>query len=155
MEDKIEHNPPGERILLWFLFLFSIFILVQAFMMPHLTNLSSSGAFPIFIASIMLLCTVSILWKNHTRYSAFKIGEEIEKAIPLVFPKTVAIYTVIVILYILLLYPLHFWVSSALFLIGSFLFLRGAKIIRSFFITAAFLTVSYFLFQYLFKVIFW
>ena len=155
MEDKIEHNPPGERILLWFLFLFSIFILVNAIRLPHLTNLSSSGAFPIFIASIMLLCTARILWKNHTRYSAFKIGEEIEKAIPLVFPKTVAIYTMIVILYILLLYPLHFWVSSALFLIGSFLFLRGAKIIRSFFITAAFLTVSYFLFQYLFKVIFW
>jgi hypothetical protein len=155
VEDKIEHNPPGERILLWFLFLFSIFILVNAIRLPHLTNLSSSGAFPIFIASIMILCTLRILWKNHARYSAFKIGEEFGKAIPLVFPKTVAIYTMIVILYILLLYPLHFWVSSALFLIGSFLFLRGAKIIRSFFITAAFLTVSYFLFQYLFKVIFW
>jgi hypothetical protein len=154
MEDKIEHNPPGERILLWFLFLFSIFILVNAFRIPHLTSLSSGGAFPIFIGSVMFLCTVRILWKNHTRYSAFKIGEEIEKAIPLVFPKTVAIFTLIVILYIFLLHPLHFWVSSSLFLIGSFLFLRAAGIIRSLFITAGFLTTCYFLFQYLFKVVF-
>jgi putative tricarboxylic transport membrane protein len=154
MEDKITARP-GERILIWFLLLFSIFILVQAFMMPHLENLSSSGAFPIFIASIMILCTLRILWKNHARYSALKIGEEIEKATHLVFPKTVAAYTAILILYILLLYPLHFWVSSSLFLIGSFLFLRGAKIIRSLFIAAALLTAIYFLFQYLFRVIFW
>lgn len=154
MEDKITRRP-GERILIWFLLLFSIFILVQAFMMPHLENLSSSGAFPIFIGSIMILCTLRILWENHARYSALKIGEEIEKAIPLVFPKTVAAYTAILILYILLLYPLHFWVSSYLFLVGSFLFLKGAKILRSFFIAAALLGVIYLLFQYLFRVIFW
>ena len=154
MEDKITQRP-GERILIWFLLLFSIFILVNAFMIPHLKNLSSSGAFPIFIGSIMILCTLRILWKNHARYSALKIGEEIEKATHLVFPKTVAVYTAILILYILLLYPLHFWVSSSLFLVGSFLFLRGAKIIRSLFIAAALLTAIYFLFQYLFRVIFW
>ena len=154
MEEKLEQRP-GERILLWFLLVFSIFILIQAFMIPHLENLSSSGAFPIFIASIMILSTLRILWKNHVRYSTFKIGEEFEKAIPLVFPKAVAIYTAIIILYILLLYPLHFWVSSYLFLVGSFLFLKGAKILRSLFIGAGLLVVIYFLFQYLFRIIFW
>ena len=154
MEDKITQRP-GERIVLWFLVAFSIFILIQALMLPNLQNLSSPGAFPIFIISVMILSVLRVLWKNHTRYSAFKIGEEFEKAVPLVFPKTVAAYTAILILYIFLLYPLHFWVSSYLFLVGSFLFLKGAKIFRSFFIAAGMLAAIYLLFQYLFRVILW
>ena len=154
MEDKMRQTP-GERILLWFLVAFSIFILIQAFMLPNLANLSSPGAFPIFIISVMILSVLRILLKNRTRHSAFKIGEEFGKAIPLVFPKTVAVYTAILILYIFLLYPLHFWVSSYLFLVGSFLFLKGAKIFRSFFIAAGMLAAIYLLFQYLFRVILW
>jgi hypothetical protein len=154
MEDKMTQTP-GERILLWFLVAFSIFILIQAFMLPNLQNLSSPGAFPIFVISIMILSVLRVLWKNRTHHSAFKIGEEFGKAIPLVFPKTVAAYTAILILYIFLLYPLHFWVSSYLFLVGSFLFLKGAKIFRSFFIGAGMLAAIYLLFQYLFRVILW
>lgn len=154
MEDKITQRP-GERILLWFLFAFSIFILIQAILLPNLKDLSSPGAFPIFIISVMILSILRILWKNRTHHSTIKIGEEFEKAIPLVFPKTVAAYAAILILYIFLLYPLHFWVSSYLFLIGSFVLLKGAKILRSLFIAAGMLAVIYFLFQYLFRVIFW
>ena len=154
MEDKIERRP-GERILLWFLLAFSLFILIQAFMLTNLKDLSSPGAFPIFIISIMILSVLRIPWKNRTHHSAFKIGEEFGKAIPLVFPKTVAVYTAILLLYIFLLYPLHFWVSSYLFLVGSFLFLKGAKIFRSFFIAAGMLVAIYLLFQYLFRVILW
>ena len=75
--------------------------------------------------------------------------------ITIVFPKTVAVYTGILVLYILFLYPLHFWVSSYLFLLGSFVFLRGAKPFQALFIAAGLLVVIYFLFQYLFRVIFW
>lgn len=154
MEDKMTQTP-GERILLWFLVAFSIFILIQALMLPNLASLSSPGAFPIFVISVMILSILRVLWKNRTRHSTFKIGEEFVKAIPLVFPKTVAAYTAILILYIFLLYPLHFWVSSYLFLVGSFLFLKGANIFRSFFIAAGMLAAIYLLFQYLFRVILW
>ena len=154
MEEKIEQTP-GERILLWFLLAFSIFILIQAFRLPNLHNLSSPGAFPIFVISIMILSVLRVLWKNRTRHSALKTGEEFGKAIPFVFPKNVAIYAAILILYIFLLYPLNFWVSSYLFLVGSFLFLKGAKIFRSFFIAAGMLAAIYLLFQYLFRVILW
>jgi len=154
MEDKVEQRP-GERILLWFLLAFSIFILIQAFILPNLKDLSSPGAFPIFIISIMILSVLRILWKNRRHHSAFKIGEEFGKAIPLAFPKTVAAYTAILILYIFLLYPLHFWASSYLFLVGSFLFLKGAKIFQSFLIAAGMLVAIYLLFQYLFRVILW
>jgi len=154
MEDNITQRP-GERILLWFLFAFSIFILIQAILLPNLKDLSSPGTFPIFIISVMILSILRTLWKNRTRHSTFKIGEEFGKAIPLVFPKTVAVYAAILVLYIFLLYPLHFWVSSYLFLVGSFVFLKGAKILRSFLIAAGMLAAIYFLFQYLFRVILW
>ena len=154
MEEKATQRP-GERILIWFLLLLSVFILIQAIMIPSLENLSSSGVFPIIIASIMIMSMLQVLWKNRARYSAFKIGDEFQKAIPIVFPKTVAVYTGILILYILLLYPLHFWLSSYLFLIGSFLFLKGAKILQSLFIAAGMLVAIYFLFQYIFRVILW
>jgi hypothetical protein len=154
MDDKITHRP-GERILLWFLLAFSLFILIQAIMLPNLKDLSSPGAFPIFIISIMIFSVLRILWKNRRHHSAFKINEEFGKAIPLVFPRNVAAYTGILILYIFLLYPLHFWVSSYLFLVGSFLFLKGAKIFRAIFIATGMLVAIYLLFQYLFRVILW
>lgn len=154
MEEKTKQRP-GERILLWFLLAISIFLLIQAFLLPNLKNLSSPGAFPIFIISVMILSVLRILWKSRTHHSTYKLSEEFGKAIPLVFPKTVAAYTAILILYIFLLYPLHFWVSSYLFLVGSFIFLKGAKVLRSIFIAGGMLVAIYLLFQYLFRVILW
>ena len=154
MEEKTVQKP-GEKILIWFLLFFSIFILVQAIMIPGLKSLSSSGVFPIFISSIMIMTMLRLLWKNRTQYSTRKISDEFKKGITLVFPKTVAVYAGILVLYILFLYPLHFWVSSYLFLLASFVFLRGAKPFQALFIAAGLLVLIYFLFQYLFRVIFW
>jgi putative tricarboxylic transport membrane protein len=150
---KTEENPPGEKILIWFLLLFGIFISVAAYHLP-LEKLSSSGAFPLFIGGVMIATAGGLLWKNRRRYSEYKLGEQIKEALPLVLPARVVIYSLIVICYIFLMRPLGFWVSSPLFLIGSFLYLRGAGIIRSVIITALFLVTCYFLFQYLFKVMF-
>lgn len=154
MEDKITQRP-GERILMWFLLAFSISILILAFRIPHLENLSSSGAFPIFVASVLIGSSLRILWKNREQYAALKLGEEFKQTGPFVFPKIVTTYTAVLILYILLLYPLHFWVSSALFLIGSFILLKGAKVWQSLIIAAATLVAVYLVFQYVFKVILW
>lgn len=154
MEEKTAQRP-GERILIWFLLFFSIFILFQAIMIPGLDTLSSSGVFPIFISSIMIMTMLRLLWKKRAQYSILKIGDEFKKGTAIVFPKTVAVYAGILVLYILFLYPLHFWVSSYLFLLGSFVFLRGAKPFQALFIAAGLLVLIYFLFQYLFRVIFW
>ncbi len=146
---------PGERLMLWFLLAFSVFILITALKTLQLENLSSSGAFPIFIALVMIGSTLTVLWKNRARYAAFRIGEETVRALPLVFPHTVAVFTGILILYISLLEPLHFWVSSFLFLVGSFIFLKGAGWIRSIVIAVGMLVTVYVLFQYTFSVILW
>jgi len=45
--------------------------------------------------------------------------------------------------------------SSFIFLVGSFTFLKGAGWIRSIIIAVGMLVAVYFLFQYIFKVILW
>ncbi|MBS3917696.1 MAG: tripartite tricarboxylate transporter TctB family protein [Deltaproteobacteria bacterium] len=154
MEDKIIQRP-GERILLWFLLAFSIFVLIQALRIPHLENLSSSGAFPIFIALILIGSSLRILWKNRSRYNALNLGEEVRLARPFALPGVVVGYAAILLLYIVLTSPLHFLPSSYLFLVGSFLFLKGATLKKSFPIAALTLAVIYVLFQTIFKVILW
>ena len=146
---------PGERVTLWFLLAFSVFILITALKTLKFENLSSSGVFPVFIALVMVGSTLIVLWKNRVRYAALRVVEECRGMAPFVFPRTVGIYTGILVLYILLLEPLHFWPSAFLFLVGSFLFLKGAGWIRSIIIAIGMLVAIYVLFQYIFTVILW
>jgi hypothetical protein len=67
----------------------------------------------------------------------------------------VVAYIGVLVLYILLLNPLHFWVSSYLFLVGSFLLLKGAKLLRGLIIGAGMLAVIWLLFQYIFRIVLW
>jgi hypothetical protein len=153
MEENTERRP-GERILIWFLLALSIFVFVVSWLMPHDT-LSSSGAFPLFIGSVMILSILRILWKEHRVFASWKWGEEIAQTKTFIFPKEVLAYTVVLVLYLLLLYPLHFWVSSYLFLVGSFLLLKGAKPVKALIIGAGMVAGIWFLFQYIFQIVLW
>lgn len=153
MERNTERKP-GERYLLWFLLALSLFVLVAAWQMPHNTY-SASGSFPLFIGAVMFLSIFRILWKERKVFSSWKWAEEFSRIKPFAFPMQVVTYAVVLILYILLLYPLHFWVSSYLFLVGSFLLLKGAKPVRSLIIGAIMLAVIWLLFEYIFRIILW
>ena len=152
--EESNKRKPGERVLMWFLLALSLFMFVAALLIPH-SSLSSSGAFPILVASIMFLSILRILWKERKIFASWKWAEEILQVKPFVFPMEVVIYIIVLVLYILLLYPLHFWLSSYLFLIGSFLLLKGAKLLRALMIGAMMLAVIWFLFAYIFKVVLW
>jgi putative tricarboxylic transport membrane protein len=154
MEEKITRRP-GERILVWFLLFFGVFVFTQAVQMKGFESLSSPGAFPVFISMVMIFSSASLLWKNRKRYSSLKLREELGLALSLVFPNTVLIYIIILILYLFSLTPLHFFVSSYLFLVGSFILLKGTSIWRSFIVAAGMLGAIYLIFQYIFKVILW
>jgi hypothetical protein len=132
----------------------SLFMFVAALQIPH-RGLSSSGAFPLLVASVMFLSILRILWKDRKVFSSWKWTEEIPRIKPFAFPREVVAYAVVLILYILLLYPLHFWVSSYLFLVGSFLLLKGAKPFRGLIIGAIMLAVIWLLFEYIFRIILW
>lgn len=146
---------PGERIFLWLLLAFGIFVLITALMIPNLENLSSSGVFPIFVASILILTTVRVLWHKRKRHAVLTLREECRQVPAFVLPVTVVGYALILGLYILVTAPLHFLPSSFGFLVISFIFLKGASPLRSLIIAAGTLAGIYVLFQTIFKVILW
>jgi len=146
---------PGERIFLWLLLAFGIFVLITALMIPNLENLSSSGAFPIFIGSVLILSVVRVLWKQRCRYAALTLREGCSQVPAFALPVTVIGYAFILLLYILTTAPLHFLPSSFAFLLISFIFLKGASPLRSVIIGVGTLAGVYVLFQTIFKVILW
>ncbi len=153
MEEKTERRP-GERFLMWFLLALGLFVFIVAWQMPH-DSFASTGAFPIFIGAVMILSILRILWKERKVFASWQWKEETAQVGPYAFPRLVVLYTVVLILYILLLYPLHFWVSSYLFLVGSFLLLKGSTILRGLVIGAIMLATIWLLFQYIFRIVLW
>lgn len=154
MSEQVQPRP-GERFFLWLLLAFSVFVLLTAIRIPHLENLSSSGAFPIFIGSILILSCVRVLWQNRKRYTALTPGEECRQVSVFLLPLNVVGYALIVGLYILTTVPLHFLPSSFGFLVVSFIFLRGTTPLRSLVIAAGTLAGIYLLFHSVFRVILW
>jgi uncharacterized protein YacL len=146
---------PGERIFIWLLLCLGVFVLITALMIPHLENLSSSGVFPIFVGSILILTMVHILWQNRKRYAVWTLREECKQVPSFVLPITVIGYAGILLLYILTTAPLHFIPSSFAFLVISFIFLRAASPVLSVIIAVGTLAGIYGLFQTIFKVILW
>jgi len=153
MEGNTERKP-GERILTWFLLALSLFVLVNAWRMPHET-LSSSGAFPLFIGSVMILSVLRVLWKEWKVFASWKWGDERSLIQPFVLPKEVIAYIVVLVLFMLLTSSLGFWISSYLFLVGSFLLLKGARPVKALIIGVVMLAIIWLLFQYIFRIILW
>jgi len=156
MEEKMKGRP-GERWLLWFLLVFSVFFLYQSFRIPDLKSFSSSGAFPIFICSILALSTIRIMLRNRKKFLQPSSGlmNEMREARIFAFPKTIVIYIGILILYMIILEPLHFIGSSFVFLVISIIFLKGTTLRGVFFVAAGTIAAIYLIFQTLFKVILW
>lgn len=132
-----------------------MFMLVTAVRIPHLENLSSSGAFPIFIGSVLILSTVRVLWQNRKRYAVLTWVEESRQGAAFVLPLNVVGYALILLLYILTTAPLHFLPSSFGFLVISFIFLKATTPLRSLIISVGTLASIYVLFHTVFRVILW
>ncbi len=153
MEKNIPPRP-GEKIFIWFLLLFSTLTLIYSFTLPH-ENLSSPGTFPVLIGAVLIVSALSVLWKNRKLYREDTLKKQIAKIGEFALPRQVVIFTIILILYIVLIGPLHFIFSSYLFLTGSFILLKGTGPIRALLLAAAVLGGIYLVFQYVFKVILW
>jgi putative tricarboxylic transport membrane protein len=71
-----------------------------------------------------------------------------------VFPKQIIVFSGIIILYMILLVPLHFLVSSFLFLIVSMVYFLGLKFAKSAIpLSAIVLFVIYVIFHYIFRIV--
>ncbi len=145
----------GETVFTWLLLLFSIFVLVMAYLISGFSSVSSPGTFPMAAAVVMVGSMVVLILENRKAVKPDAKGraDELRMAAQDIFRPVFLIYTGIVLLYMILLQPLHFLPSSFLFLLGSIIFLKGSTPLKSLYISVGLLACIYGIFHYLFRVV--
>lgn len=145
----------GENIFGWLLLFFSLFVLVNAYLISGFSSISSAGMFPMCASAVMVAAIVSILLNNRKLKKADGNGlkDELSRAAKQVLPNVFVVYAIIVIVYIVLIQPLHFLPSSFAFLLISMIYLKGSTALKSLIISTITLACIYFMFQYLFRVV--
>jgi len=145
----------GENVFGWLLLLFSLFVLVNAYLISGFSSISSAGMFPMCASAVMVIAMASILLNNRKLKKADTDGlkGELRQAAKLVLPNVFLIYAIIVIVYIILIRPLHFLPSSFAFLLVSMIYLKGSTVLKSLIISTITLGCIYIMFQYLFRVV--
>lgn len=145
----------GENAFCWFLLAFSLFLLGCSYQISGFSSVSSPGMFPLIAASIMVLSAVLILTGNRKaeKPATKNLLDELHQAAKEVFNSTFLIYSMCIIVYMIILKPLHFLPSSYIFLTGSIIYLKGSTPLKSFIISALTLGVIYLIFHYFFRVV--
>ncbi|WP_027854141.1 tripartite tricarboxylate transporter TctB family protein [Marinobacterium litorale] len=145
---------PGEIVTSWLLLAFSLFVLYQAYRISGFSGLSSAGAFPIGAATLMCLSMLYLVIDNlriarKTEGHGMGFFEVLAELVPL----RIILFTALIVIYMLILQPLGFLISTLLFLIAGFIFLGGAGPVKSIIIALVSVGAIYGVFHYLFQVI--
>ena len=151
----VAETKPGEGPFVLLLFLVSIGLLIEAIRIPQLENSSSPGAFSIIVTSLMAVCTALLLSRNWRRYFLIDLANDARLAVRNAFPKTVIVFMTLLVGYVAVIQPLHFWASSFAYLGLSFYLLQKASVVKSVSIAAFILVCIYLIFQYIFQVVLW
>lgn len=145
----------GENAFTWGLLAFSLFLLVCAYLISGFKSVSSPGTFPMIAAAVLVISLVLVLRGNRKAEKPETDGlkDELRQAARQIFTPVFLIYTGIVIVYMLIIQPLHFLPSSFIFLLASMIYLKGSTPVKSLLISAATLGAIYLVFHYLFRVV--
>lgn len=145
----------GENLFAWLMMAFSLFVLVQAYLISGFSSISSAGTFPMGAAAIMVVATALILLNNRKleKPDADGLKDELHRAAKQVLPKVFLVYTGVIIGYMILIQPLHFLPSSFAFLLVSMIYLKGSTVIKSLIISTLTLACIYIVFQFFFRVV--
>ena len=145
----------GENLFSWALLAFSIFVLILAYRISGFSSISSPGMFPMVAASVMVISIAMVLLGNRKAEKPHTGGlkTELRLAATEIFTPQFLIYTAIIIVYMLIIQPLHFLPSSFAFLLTSMIYLKGSTPVKSLLISAATLGGIYLIFHYLFLVV--
>ena len=81
------------------------------------------------------------------------LADELRRTAKEVLSRVFLIYTAVIIVYMILIEPLHFLPSSFVFLFVSMIYLKGSTFFKSLIISAVSLGGIYFIFQYFFRVV--
>ncbi len=150
---KPERLRSGERCFSWIMMAISITVLILAYKISGFA-VCAPGTFPLAAAAVMVIAMAFVLIDNYRRPGpdVKNVFDEIHRAMNRLLPRVIVVYTFIIIGYMLIIQPLHFFPSTFLFLFISIIYLRGAGWLRALFISAGALAAVYVIFQFIFKV---
>jgi len=147
---------PGETAFGYLMLAFSLFLLYQTYKIAGFSSISSGGAYPMFAAALMVISSAAVVIRNRRSPKVEVAGpaeewhrfrREVAPPYPLVG------YIGIIVLYMLLIEPLGFNLSSFLFLFGSFAYLYRRGIWLALGLSLGSVAVIYVVFRLVFRVI--
>lgn len=155
---KIRKLEKGEQpfILILSIFSFVSFIAsIKMFMKD--TSLSSQGAFPLLISSLLMIMSAIMIWEIRWCPSAFEkdinVFDKVKATFEKLFPGKILPVVIMVIVYGIVLPHIGFIISTFLFLFLSMITLKKGNIKMSLIISAGLVVFILVLFQFIFKVI--
>lgn len=146
---------PGELSFMVVLLLASLFLLWTAYGISRFESLTSAGAFPMFAASVMVVCAVLIL-RDAARSAptAGQAGESLAaQFVRRLTPPVVVGFTAAIALYMAFLQSLGFLLASYLFLVVSMALLGSRRWGLNLLVSAVVLAAIYVIFQTVFSVV--
>ncbi|MDX9861344.1 MAG: tripartite tricarboxylate transporter TctB family protein [Rhodospirillales bacterium] len=147
---------PGETAFGYLMLAFSLFLLYQTYTIAGFSSISSGGAYPMFAAALMVISSLVVVVRNRCspKVEATGPAEEWRRFRHEVAPPYPLIgYIGIIVLYMLLVEPLGFNLSSFLFLFGSFAYLYRRGIWLALGLSIGSVVVIYIVFRLVFRVI--
>jgi putative tricarboxylic transport membrane protein len=145
----------AENVFTLLMLVFSVIVLILAYQISGFSSISSPGMFPMLAAGVMVISLIFLLLDNRKaeKPDADGLKEELRQAAKGIFSPVFLVYTGIIIIYMLIMEPLHFLPSSFVFLLGSMIYLKGSTPLKSLFISLGTLAGIYLIFHYLFRVV--
>jgi putative tricarboxylic transport membrane protein len=152
------HRPrlrrPGELGFAGIILIFALIVLYLAYRISGLSGPSSAGVFPMLAGLVMVAAAVRILLETWRMQPESDGGADlVRRFLARIAPAEVAIYTLIVVAFMVALKPLGFVLASFLFLMTSFLYLHRKGILPALLISGGTVAVILVVFRHVFQVI--
>lgn len=146
---------PGELVFSILLIAFSLFMLWQAYTISQFTSITSAGAFPMFVAVVMLLSGLKAASETVKLTPAPGAeGESVwQQFVRQVTPGMLVQFVIAIAAYMFSLERAGFVLSSYVFLVVSMWLLGSRKWVLNIWVSALSLAVVYVIFQTIFAVV--
>ncbi|UJW82051.1 tripartite tricarboxylate transporter TctB family protein [Hydrogenophaga sp. SL48] len=145
---------PGELTFMALIVLFSAFMLWASFQISRFDSLSSPGFFPMLCAATMLVTGLLSLVKAARAKLALEPNQSVfQQFVQKLAPLTLVLFTVLIVVYMLLLEVLGFIVASYLFLLLSMQVLGSKRLGLNLAVSAVVLAAIFIVFQTAFSVV--
>lgn len=141
---------PGELVFTVMLLAASTFMLWQAYAISGFESLSSAGAFPMAMTAIMVGSILVVLIKLLRQPAPANLVLRLKTEI---LPRTVTVFSLIILAYSLALETLGFIIASFAFLLVSIWFLEGGRFKRALLFSILSILGVYIVFRLVFQVV--